>query len=214
MTEPLLANWDGWWWPANDTDARHVITRDRDSDIAALLKHVPGRDCIVQAGGNVGVYALALADLFRSVITAEPDPTNYACLVKNLKARDSLNRVTALNAAFGEKRGGCAPVVVSANNCGAHRVRFDIGEVPVWTIDDLELTACDCIMLDVEGSELLALKGAAQTIDTFSPIIACEDKGLNAAFGIGRGELQAWLAERGYVEIDRYGRDKIFRRET
>ena len=211
---PALVSYHGWWWPADDFDARPVIERDCLPSIAALLAHIPGRDCIVQAGANVGLYPVALADHFQSVITCEPDPTNYACLAKNLAARDSLKRVTALHAAFGETEGGCTSLEVEPHNCGAHRVDFATGTTPVWTIDGLELDACDAIWLDVEGSELPALKGAAATIERFSPIIAVEDKGLHRAFNIADGALQAWLAERGYSQVDRVGQDKIFRRST
>lgn len=217
MTAPI-ANYSGWWWPADDVDARHVVMRDWKPDIAALLPHIRGRDVIVQAGGNVGVYALALADHFQRVVTCEPDPTNYACLAKNLEARDSFKRVQATHAAFGDGFGWCSPVEVKARNCGAHRVDFipamQPGPVSVITIDSLMLDACDCIWLDVEGSELMALVGAAETITRFSPTISVEDKGLHRTFGIPDGELQRWLAERGYELVARYGRDKIFTRRA
>ncbi len=210
-----LAYYDGWYWPADDTDARAVILRDCAPDIAALLPHVPERRVIVQAGANVGVYALALADRFNRVVTFEPDPTNWACLTRNLTARDALRRVVARHAALGEAPGVCEPTEVSPANCGAHRVAYDRGTVPVVTIDSLNLGRCDCIWLDVEGAELFALKGAAETIRRFSPTICCEDKGLDARFfGVGRGMLQTFLAERGYAEVVRFGRDKIFRKAT
>lgn len=214
---PMLAQIDGLWWPADDTDAREVILRDCQPSIAQLLTHFTGRDLIVQAGANVGVYPIALADHFRTVITCEPDPANFACLEKNLAARDSLARVGAFSAAFGEAPGKCMPIEVEPRNCGAHRVSFtDKGAIAVTTID-LALTmaaaeACDCIWLDIEGSELLALKGAEQAIERFSPVIAVEDKGLQEAFGIRPGALQEWLGERGYQEADRIGRDKIYTR--
>src|SRR5262245_29705696 len=97
---PAITQLHGWFWPSDDKTARPVITRDCDGSIRELLRHVPGRDCIVQAGANVGIYPVALSDHFRRVITCEPDPTNFACLVKNLAARDSLKRVTAYDAAF------------------------------------------------------------------------------------------------------------------
>lgn len=209
---PALAHINGWWWPADDFDARPVIERDCLPSIAALLTHVEGRDCVVQAGANVGLYPVALADHFRSVVTCEPDPTNWACLAKNLAARDSLKRVKALNAAYGEAEGFCTPLEVQPHNCGAHRVSFATGAVPVITIDSLNLDACDAIWLDVEGSELPALKGGAATIERFSPIIAVEDKGLHRAFGIADGALQEWLAARGYEQVGRIGQDKVFRR--
>lgn len=204
----------GWWWPLDDEKARPVILRDCAPSIAELLLFVTGRDQIVQAGANVGVYAVALTDHFNCVRTFEPDPTNYECLVKNLAARDSLHRVVASHAALGAEVGQCSPLVVHERNCGAHRVSYGGGPVHVTTIDGLGLMACDCIWLDIEGAELPALRGAARTIERFSPVIAVEDKGLHRAFDIADGALQAWLAERGYEQVGQIGRDKIFRRAT
>jgi FkbM family methyltransferase len=203
----------GLYWPKADTCARQIILRDCEPDVASMLKHTPGRSVIVQAGGNVGVYPLALADHFNCVITFEPDPDNWACLEKNLAARDSLRRVVAHRAALGETDGLCVPVEVDHGNTGAHRVDFGTGDVPVMTIDGLSLERCDGIWLDIEGSEWFALKGAEQTIARFAPTIRVEDKGLDRRFfGIEPGSLQAWLSERGYSEVDRIGRDKVFLR--
>jgi len=205
---------DGWAWPENDHLAREVITRDCEPAVAALLAHVPGRACIVQAGANVGRYPVALAEHFAAVFTCEPDPVNYACLKANLAVHDPGGRVTALHAAFGAQEGGCVPLEVHPYNCGAHRVAFtETGDVPVWTIDGLELTACDAIWLDIEGSELFALQGAHRTIERFSPVIAVEDKGLDREFfGATVGALQAWLGERGYTQVDKINNDKVFKR--
>jgi FkbM family methyltransferase len=212
VTDHFLAKHDGFWWPGDDLKARDVITRDCEPAVAAFLKHFSGRDLIVQAGANVGVYPLALARHFNAVYTAEPDPANYECLKRNLAEHDPGERIVALWAAFGETEGGCTPLVVEAANCGAHRVNFAKGTIPVWTIDGLELTACDAIWLDIEGAELHALKGAAGTIQQFSPVIAVEDKGLHRAYDIPDGAIREWLTAHGYAEVDRIGNDKVFRR--
>lgn len=210
---PTLAQIDGLWWPADDQAARPVITRDCAPAIAQLVAHIPGRDLIVQAGANVGLYPLALADRFQRVLTAEPDGVNWACLVRNLEARDSLGRIEAHGVAFGASAGVCAPLEVHPHNCGAHRVNFGKGEVPVRTIDSFDLPACDAIWLDIEGAELFALSGAVDTIRRFSPVIACEDKGLDRQFfGVEPGSLQRFLHELGYNQVDQIGRDKIFKR--
>lgn len=211
----MIAQYGDLWWPADDIVARPIVTGDRDRDIAAFLPHVPGRDLIVQAGSNVGTYAIALAQHFAAVVTAEPDPTNYECLKRNLATHDAESRITALHAAFGATEGECQPREVHTHNCAAHRVEFGTGNVPVWTIDGLELEACDAIWLDIEGSELLALHGAVNTIARFSPTVAVEDKGLDTQFfGTAPGSLQQFMAALGYTEVDRYGRDKVFRKKA
>jgi FkbM family methyltransferase len=211
MSDPVIVQHDGLFWPVADLDARPVIVRDCEASIRRLLPYVRGRDCIVQAGANVGVYPLALADHFRSVITAEPEPANFACLSRNIVARDSLKRVTALQAAFGDRETACEPVILESRNCGAHRVAYDVGTVPVWTIDGLELEACDCIWLDIEGAEIFALRGAAQTVARFAPTIAIEDKGHHRAFGVPDGSLQAWFADHGYEQVEKIGHDRVYR---
>lgn len=203
---------DGWWWPESDRRGRPVILGDVQADVAALLKHIEGRTCIVQAGGNVGVYPLALADHFRRVITAEPDEANVHCLWKNLAARDVFKRVDARQAAFGETPGACKVVVVEPDNVGAHRVEPAEDGPVMLPIDLIGLIHCDAIWLDVEGYELQALKGAAETIEAFSPVVCIEDKGLEAAYGTPRGAAIAWLTAQGYRLVDRFGRDKVFKR--
>lgn len=207
---------DGWWWPDADKRARGVILRDVLTDVPRVLKHVRGRTCVVQAGGNVGVYALALADHFRRVITAEPDPTNVHCLWKNIAARDVFKRVDARQIAFGADPGECAIFQVEPDNCGAHRIELkpEGNGVHVLPIDYLGLLTVDCIWLDVEGFELPALKGAAETIEEWSPVVVIEDKGLGAAYGEPPGAAAAWLIERGYSQVDAFGNDKVFKRTS
>ena len=200
-----------WWWPASDTHASQVVMADAEPAISALLPYIDGRKCIVQAGGNVGVYPALLAQTFDAVVTVEPDDVNYECMRRNLA---NCPNVVHKHAAFGAEPGVCNPVHLDETNCGAHLVDFTDGNVPVLRIDHMGLTDCDAIWLDVEGSELLALQGAERTIKQFSPVIAVEDKGLNEAFGVKDGALQAWLSDRGYEQVGAYGRDKIFKRKV
>lgn len=209
----MIAQIDGWWWPEADKRARGVIMRDVQTDVPRFMSHVRGRTCIVQAGGNVGVYPLALADYFRRVVTAEPDPENVACLWRNIEARDVFKRVDARQLAFGAQHDGCRVIAHEPDNVGAHRVE-PVGPIVMMPIDDLGLLACDAIWLDVEGYELPALKGAAKTIEKWSPVVCIEDKGLNALYGEPPGAAQDWLRARGYVEIDAFGNDKVFKRTS
>lgn len=215
---PFLAKYDGWWWPAADTDARGVITADCQPSIRALLKHVPGRAVIVQAGGNIGLYPLTLAEHFDEVWSFEPHPTNYECFRRNWEAHPLKAHVNIVQAGLGETYDKARMFEVQASNCGAHRIEFSKvtpdNAVTIMALDSVPLHALDCLWLDVEGGELAALKGAEQAIARFSPVIAVEDKGLHRSFGITDGALQQWLGERGYEQVDRIGQDKVFVRNA
>jgi FkbM family methyltransferase len=196
---------DGWWWPRSDKRARHIIPREARENIPRFLKHVPGRDVIIQAGGNVGVYPLALADHFQVVATFEPDPLNHLCLTRNLQARDALSRVEAAECALGTVSAKGRMLEFEPGNCGAHKVQVGHGDVVVTALDDIAWPKCDAIWLDIEGNELAALRGAEKLIERFSPVIAFEDKGLGVSPCV-------WLEARGYQQIDRIDNDRVFRR--
>ncbi len=202
---------NGWYWPVEDRDCRPAMLREAEPAVATYLRHTEGRECVVQAGGCIGVFPVMLADHFRKVVTFEPDPMNFACLSRNVDARDSLRRVKATNAALGDRAGLCSMDHAFEGNVGAHRIVLG-GDIPVLTIDSLGLDACDGIFLDIEGYELPALRGAEETIRRFSPTVAIEDKGLGEVFGIATEAAVTWLEGIGYRLVDTVGRDKVFRR--
>jgi len=208
----MIRQIDGLWWPEDDAKARPALLRELEPALAAILAHVPGRTCIVQAGGNVGLYPLALADHFRRVITFEPDALNVRCLWLNVAARDTFKRIDARQAALGEWFGTCGVEIVEPGNCGAHRIAPDQGDVVMLPLDGLDLIACDAIWLDIEGYELPALRGARETIERFWPVVIIEDKGLSRAFGVEPGEAGEWLGALGYLEAVRIGRDRIYKK--
>ena len=73
---------------------------------------------------------------------------------------------------------------------------------PEFTIDQLNLPACDFIQLDVEGYEINVLHGAAKTIEKYKPGISCEN-------GNGVG-IPQFLAQYGYKPITTVGADTIY----
>lgn len=194
---------DGVLWPASDKVASQRVMEDA-SDIGDVLKFVPGRDIAVQAGGNVGVYPQRLGQQFKRVYTFEPDRENYACMQENAPAANVLK----FRAALGEERGKCGLARIE-ENAGAHYICSG-DDTPVVTIDELGLDGCDLIMLDVEGTELAALKGARNTIARFRPVVVAEDKGLSERYGVSEGAIADWLGrEFGYKPIGRVGHDVV-----
>lgn len=180
----------GFWWPKNDDWCWRVIHQELP-DLDLAMSFAKGRDVAVQAGGNVGVWASHLAKHFKVVETVEPDETNYECLTRNVPA----------NVRHGRAAYGAEPGQIGLSHCegnaGAHYLGGD-GAIPIITIDSLNLDACDLLVLDVEGYEPLALRGAEQTIRRYRPVIMLEEKGLSERYyGLPRDTAELWVRGLG-----------------
>jgi len=172
--------------------------------IEKWLRHAKGRDLCVQAGGNVGYFPIELAKHFKFVHTFEPEHENFECLRYNCQ----LPNVTLYHAALGEK-GSMSGMHIDKQNMGAHYLEGD-GDIKVKTIDDLALTACDLIALDVEGYEWQALKGALGTINNFQPVIVIEQKGHGRRYGYEDKDMEQWLVALGYRDVEKVFRDHVW----
>lgn len=207
----MIIQIDGIWWPQSDRVARGFILSELGPAIDWLLAHCPDRNCIVQAGGNVGTYPLRLAEHFKKVVTFEPDPDNWKAMTENFKGVPAAKRIEAHNAALGDVEGLCAVLEVEHGNCGAHRINpSDKGTIPVVTVDGLKLKACDVIFLDIEGFELPALAGAVETIKQFSPVIALEMKRLSDVYGYSDQDTHDFLLELGYDQVAALRNDRLY----
>lgn len=143
------------------------------------------------------MYPRLWAEVFQTVYTFEPDPLNFYVLSLNCQ----VDNVVKLNAAVGDKSMGSVtrsgPV-----NVGMHTVADDPGgRVPRMRIDDLGLTRCDYIQLDVEGTEASALAGAMSTLMEHRPLVTVETCD---------GTVRRLLEGAGYVESSRPMTDTLF----
>jgi FkbM family methyltransferase len=187
---------DGLMWPkADDAAFPHIKM------YLPLIK-LAARQCrqhrtAIQAGGNAGMYPVALAGFFDSVLTFEPESLNYECLVYNCR---KFKHVKPMRAILGdsdesvglEERAGLMDGELCVNS-GAFRVSGE-GDIPQVRIDDLGIDDLDFIQLDVEGYELKVLEGAKETIDRCSPVIMVErvDHG---------DDPEPFIESMGYVRI-------------
>lgn len=187
------------------------------SHLEAALRHVTRFDgTAVDGGAHVGTWSTVLSRRFRHVVAFEPSVDTFECLDYNLLQAGCAN-VDRYQAALGSAPGRVAlmldPVNEARANTGArHIVREHVGTVTVLTLDSLELSDVAFIKLDVEGSELVALMGAAETLDRCRPVVLFEDKGLGKRYyGERRDAIPQWLTSRGYVRVDRISCDEIWR---
>ncbi len=143
----------------------------------------PG-NVVVEAGANIGAHThtLPLAKLVGEqgqVYAFEPQRIVFQTLCANV-ALNGLTNVVARCEAVGDAPGAITVPKLDysrTNNFGGLSLRQDgDGErVPVVTIDSLELPRCHLLKADVEGMELNVLRGAAQTIEKFRPVLYVEN---------------------------------------
>jgi FkbM family methyltransferase len=181
---------------------------------AALSAALDGRVSlgmtVVDVGAHVGLHSLRFSRAVGEcgqVIAVEPSPANASLLRKHLEWNRCRN-VTVIEAAAGE----CESEIEFAfrpdptdPGSFANSVAYDIGgdtaRVKVTTIDAVcrGLTP-DVIKIDIEGAELLAVRGARSVLSKSSPIlfVAVHPDAMRA-LGTSPSELVDLLGELGYV---------------
>jgi FkbM family methyltransferase len=143
---------------------------------------------VIDAGANVGQYSLIAAAMIGNegeVHAFEPEAANFARFVRHVHHNrfDRLVRanMTALWHSPGRLVLSLRPEL--AGNAGAYSVVEDqsIGETQscqAVRLDDYVqergLRRVDVVKMDIEGSELMALEGAAEVIATWRPTIFME----------------------------------------
>lgn len=209
MTQYPSGLWvpDGEVWLAVSERAQRTAARQY-----ATMLPPERRRLVVQAGGNVGIFPQELAKTFARVITAEPDPKNFACLARNTEKMSNIGR---FELALGTT-GGKTEIVHVADNCGRSHISANLsansGDAPatVWPIDDFELDECDLIQLDVEGYEMHVIYGALETIDRLRPVIVLELNACAARYGESVEEVRLAVEILGYTSRKGHGEDVIF----
>lgn len=145
---------------------------------AAMALPSSHRQCVVQAGGNIGIFPYAYGIYFQHVVTFEPEAENRRSMEKNLGlflTPAERRKVEIYHCALGARAEALPLKPARLNRAAARLSQFGDGDlVPVRPLDDIELRQCNLIQFDVEGWELQALLGATRTIVTHRPVVIVE----------------------------------------
>lgn len=188
---------EGWVWPKSDTNCWNYMKKypTLPTEISSYVKN---NSVIVQAGGNCGFYVKQYAKLFNHVYTYEPDFLNFYCLNLNVTEKNVIKTQGCL---------GNVQKLVDLNlnqiNVGKTHIKNAHGIYPTHLIDNIGLTKCDLIHLDIEGYEYYAILGALETIKKFKPVIVLEIwEQLNNRFEKDiNNKLDSLLQNIGYKHI-------------
>lgn len=200
---------DKWAWPIIDEASWEG--QQKFTNIAnEILPYVKNKNTMIQAGGNCGYLLSTFIEYFNTIYTFEPDPVNFYCLNQNVTSPN----VIKLQACLSDNRN---PVTVQQlvqpdrlHDIGGVHVNGH-GVTPSIMIDDLNLTSCDLIQLDVEGYELNALNGAINTIKQYRPVLCVEfcEKWLNR-YDTNSEMIFNFMNSLNYKLVKEFGVDKIF----
>lgn len=209
MKNSVVKKEGGWIWPVSDENSWKYQNEYQDL-IDYIEPHLKNKKIMIQAGGNCGFILNTFINHFDYIYTFEPDPINFYCLNQNITNKN----VIKMQCCLGNNN---KPVNVQQlirfdrpNDTGGVHIAGD-GYIPSIKIDDLNLTGCDLIQLDIEGYELNALLGAVETIKKYKPVLCVEfcEKWLNR-YDTTSENVLALLKELNYIHVEQYGADKIF----
>ena len=172
----------------------------------------------IDCGANIGVHSLEWAKLMRGwgeVLAIEAQERVFYALAGNLALQNAFN-ARALWAAVGNEDGFieipepdyCAPSSFGSFELKRRAGTENIGQaidydkpslrVRLMKLDSLQKERVDLIKLDVEGMEMEALAGAAETIKRCKPILIVE------YIKTDRNALEAHLGGLGY-DVHQHG---------
>jgi len=153
------------------------------SNIYKLDKLLDDNDVIIDGGANIGLFSLYAKSLKENVscLVFEPEVRNFQALEKNLRDYENIKLFKeGLSDKVSEGR-----LLISTAH-GAHKLDsklldfslcydyYGSQKVKLNTIDNVVFstnTKVDLIKLDIEGAELLALRGGVKTIPKYSPLL-------------------------------------------
>jgi FkbM family methyltransferase len=181
-----------------------------EETLVVIERYLKPSGVFLDVGANVGNHAV-FAAMFGSqgrVIVIEPNPEAITLLKLNLLLNRLALDVQHLGVGLSDHAQAAEAAVPRNNLGGAKMIPTEGGSLRLVTGDSLLAGGhVDFIKIDVEGHEMAALAGLAQTIEACRPIMFVEvDTENREAFG-------AWLAGHGYETahaFPRYARNQNF----
>ena len=208
---------------------QHLVTFDKGFEaesIKTFLSMLHPGDIVLDIGANVGVYSLLAAEAVGDaghVYAFEPASQTFLALQENIRLNGFEKRITALNLGLSDRiktgRIASPPIADRYESGDAFNYVEDVednqtGAIQLTTVDqfiaDNGLSVVNAIKLDIEGAELLCLKGAKEllSMDT-RPKILFEGVDDNAQrYGYTAMDSVVFLANYEYrlrvVEFNQY----------
>lgn len=135
---------------------------------ALVQKLLNKNDIVLEAGANIGYYALIEAPLCQHVLAVEPDVQNFSALQKNI-SRNNISNISCFNQALGDTNG--EQLFYTSEKSNWHSFyKTDAATtsviVPMQTVDAFcsDKPQPTVARMDVEGYELGIIQGMKKTL--------------------------------------------------
>jgi FkbM family methyltransferase len=184
---------------------RLFLGRGFEMEVQTLPKLVPPAACALDIGASRGLYTYHLSRLAREVHAFEPHVHSFNRL-STMVHRFRLTNVTLHNVALSDYHGEAGfvvPRMVGQSDEGWSHLagadeRVDCS-VPVRRLDDCRFPQVSFIKCDVEGAELLVLRGGRNTITEHRPALLLETEDRHAGrYGFRAADVFEFMANLGY----------------
>jgi FkbM family methyltransferase len=163
--------------------------------IARLVACLSHGSVVMDVGANVGFYTVTLGkrlqELGGKLYSIEPVPSNYQRLTEQITLNGMEDTVIPCNLAFGDREGALQFAMESSYGGSTGNAVITTGnayfanenadetvqrlEAKMVRLDDFareyDIQACNLIKVDIEGAELMFLRGAESFLKRTRPII-------------------------------------------
>lgn len=176
-----------------------LLNDEREHHLLELVSEKHLR-CVFDIGSYLGLHALFYSAIADQVVAFEPAPRNYARLLDNLSLNGRTN-VSTWNAALSDRSTLLDFMENGISQTGTlltrapHTQGFRRVQVQAYRLDDLHLPRPDLIKIDCEGAEMQVLRGAAETLRRYRPVVHLE---VHPLLGVSENEVQQFLSSAGY----------------
>src|SRR5262249_11753062 len=119
--------------------------------------------CALDIGMHVGLWAMHLAKVFKTVIGFEPVERHIECLHLNMQ---DFKNYRVHYCALGNRYASVGLKFMQGSTGSTQIDHVDVG-IPMFPLDHFSFDAVDFIKIDVEGYEYFVVKGGERTIKKF-----------------------------------------------
>jgi FkbM family methyltransferase len=209
LSEEIVRITDDLWWHTNNMAEYDYQLKVNTNFMSKILPHLKNNNVVIQAGGSCGWLVKQMYPHFKHIYTFEPNNLSFLCLCLNLPQ----SNVYKFNSCVGNER----KLISMSNhysNLSSSGYITGNGKIPTLLIDDLNVSECDFIQLDLEGFEYFGLLGAKNTIEKFKPVL-CIECCWHDRYGISKDNINNLIINKwGYKLVETLNDDCIYKHDN